>query len=635
MKNLLVSGSCVLCCAIAVPARAAAAEAQELAYAASDVQDLADLTIEQLAQIPVRSASKREEPLAEAPAALYVLTGEAIVSSGVTSLPEALRLAPNLHVQQVNASEYSISARGFNGIQAGNKLLALIDGRSIYTPLASSIFWNLHSPLLEDIDQIEVISGPGGTLYGPNAVNGVVSITSRDAQETIGTLARGTLGALERTAALRHGFAIGGSGAMRIHANWYDREGLPAGTGAEVDDDYRGWHAGFRSDFVTDEDHITVQGGIFDTDADTFEGDGAKGHNLLARWSRTLSPTSSFRLQTYYDWFEREFSLVTDSVQTIDAEAEVNVTSRAHTLVAGAGVRTTRDEFINNLNPFNLSDPSRRLWVYNLFVQDRIALAASLDLIAGIKVERSTYTGWQFLPNLRLAWQPNERNLLWAAVSRAVRTPSRIDRELQALPILAPSPGFDSEKLVAVEAGYRGQPSRDVTLSVSGFVNFYDDLRTTELTNGGLPIRLLNGNQGTTYGIEAWATAQVTPRWRLWLGASTLWKDIETEEDRLDLGPRNSLGNDPSYKLSARSLFELAPTVQLTLHARAVDALERDPEIDSYVEAGGQLAWQATDILELFVAGNNLLHKTHAENNDPSQGQLAKRSVHGGARVRF
>ena len=634
MKNALLLGTGVLCCVFAGPAGAETAD-QDLAYASVDAQDLAGLSIEELAQIPVRSASKREEPLSGAPAAVYVLTGEEIVSSGVTSLPEALRLVPQLQVQQVNASEYAISARGFNGIQASNKLLVLIDGRSVYTPLASGVFWNLHSPLLEDIQQIEVIRGPGGTLYGPNAVNGVVSVITQDAQETIGTLARGTVGARERTAALRHGFAIGGTGAMRVYANWHDREGLPAGTGGEVDDDYRGWQAGFRSDFVTDRDHLTVQGDVFDTNADTFEGDGAKGHNLLARWSRALSPTSSLRFQTYYDWFEREFSLVTDSVQTIDADAQVNVTSGRHAVVAGAGVRTTNDEFINNLNPFNLSDPSRRLWVYNLFAQDRFSLMPELALIAGVKVERSTFTGWQVLPNLRLAWQPNNRTMLWAAVSRAVRTPSRIDRQLQALPLLAPSTGFDSEKLIALEAGYRGQPWRDVTLSVSGFVNFYDDIRTTEFTDGGLPIQLQNGNKGKTYGIEAAATAQVAPWWRLWLGAATLWKDVGPKEGVIDLAPRNSLGVDPSYKVAARSFFDLAPKWQLTLHARAVDGLERDPEIDSYIEAGGQLAFQATDILELFVAGNNLLHKTHAENNDANQGQLAKRSVHAGARVRF
>src|SRR5690348_13653558 len=209
------------------------------ASAATEQPDLSDLSIEQLAQIKVTSASKTEEPLSEAPAALYVVTGQDIQDSGVTSLPEALRLAPNLTVQQIDASQYSIAARGFNGIQAGNKLLVLIDGRSIYTPLADNVIWQLHQPLLEDLQQIEVISGPGGTLYGPNAVNGVVNITTKSALDTIGGLVRGTAGPDERTAAARYGFSLGGSGAMRIYADWDDRDGLPTATAHLIDDHFR------------------------------------------------------------------------------------------------------------------------------------------------------------------------------------------------------------------------------------------------------------------------------------------------------------------------------------------------------------------------------------------------------------
>ena len=291
MGMLFSIGACALASVLAAPAAAQTVAAVEPG------EDLSNLSIEQLAQIHVRSASKREEPLSSAPTALYVITSDEIQGSGASSLPEALRLAPNLQVQQVDASQYSISARGFNGLQAGNKLLALVDGRSIYTPLASSVLWNLHWPLLEDIQQIEVISGPGGTLFGPNAVNGVINVTTRDAQDTIGTLARATAGAGERTAAVRQGFALGSSGAMRVYADWHDMEGLPAGLGGDIADGYRGWQAGFRSDFVTAADHLTVQGDLFHDTSDTGPGDGARGHNLLARWSRTLSPSTSFQLQ--------------------------------------------------------------------------------------------------------------------------------------------------------------------------------------------------------------------------------------------------------------------------------------------------------------------------------------------------
>lgn len=625
MSMKLAVGACAFCSLVLLPTQAVAEDAAE--------QDLSDLSIEQLAQIQVRSASKRQEPLSAAPSALYVITGEDIENAGLTSLPEALRLAPNLQVQQIDAYQYSISARGFNGAQAGNKVLALIDGRTIYTPLASSVFWNQHWPLIEDIQQVEVISGPGGTLYGPNAVNGVINITSKDAQDTIGTLVRGTVGGQERTVALRHGLAVGGSGAIRFYGNWHDADGLPAGVAVDTNDDYRGWQAGFRSDFVTDADHFTLQGDVFRNKGETLAGDGSKGHNVLARWSRTLSPTSSFQLQAYYDKFERQVVLTDDSVATMDAEGQFNATLGRHDLVAGAGVRTTKDEFLNALNFFQLNPTRRRLWVYNAFVQDHFRVTDQVALTAGVKVERSTFTGWQVLPNLRLSWQPNDHNLFWAAISRAVRTPSRIDRQLEATGFLRPATEFRSEKLTAVEAGYRGQPSSSISVSVNGFVNFYDDLRTTEFIDG--LFQLDNGYEGRTYGVEAWGNAQMMPHWRVSLGVSTLWKDIKLKEGHGDLAPRNSLGNDPKWQLTGRSEFDITPRLQLSLDARAVGRIEQDPEIDSYVEAGGQLAFQATQQIELFVSGRNLFHQTHAESNDPGAGQLAKRSFIAGARARF
>jgi iron complex outermembrane receptor protein len=618
------------------PGLPAPALAQDYALNTVQEPDLSALSIEELAQISVRSASKREEPLSGAATALYVITNNDIVTSAATSLPEVLRLAPNLQVQQIDASQYAVTARGFNGPETANKLLVLIDGRTIYTPLQSQVFWNLHSPLLEDIGQIEVISGPGGTLYGPNAVNGVVNITSRDAQDTIGTLLRGTVGAYERSAAIRHGLPIGSSGAARVYGNWHDREDLPDGVGFDGNDAFRGWQAGFRADFGSEAEHITVQGDIFDNEAERVEGDGNRGHNLLARWSRTLTPSSSFQVQAYYDDFEREFILVRDSLETFDLEAQFTATSGSHVLVAGGGVRTTRDEFINNLNQFNLDPASRRLWVYNAFVQDRISLSPELALILGAKLERSSFTGFQFLPNVRIAWQPNEQNLVWGAVSRAVRTPSRIDRQLTALPILTPATGFRSEKLIAFEAGYRGQPLSHTSLSVSLFFNRYDDIRTTELSpGGGLPIRFGNSLQGHTYGIEAWSNTQLASWWRLSLGAATIWKNFDVDEGKVDIAGRAALGDDPTFQLLARTHMEFTPKLQATFGARLVDEIKTAPAIGSYVEADARLAYRVSDVLELYVAGRNLLHRSHDESNDVNQAQLVQRSLFAGTRVRF
>lgn len=601
---------------------------------AEDQPNLSSLSIEQLAQIKVTSASKQAEPLSQAPAALYVITNEDIEDSGVTSLTEALRLAPNLNVQQVDASQYAIAARGFNGLQAGNKLLVLIDGRSIYTPLADNVIWQLHQPLLEDIQQVEVISGPGGTLYGPNAVNGVVNVTTKDAHDTIGTLVRGTAGADERTAAARYGFALG-SGAVRIYADWNDREGLPDRL-QPIDDHFRGWQAGFRSDFGGKGDHFTVQGDLFHATDDTLAGDHVNAHNVLGRWSHALGPAASLQLQSYYDWYSSDVTLVRESLSTIDNEAQLNLTSGAHEFVAGGGVRTTRDLFINNLNAFELNPESRRLWIYNVFAQDRFSIAPDLALIAGVKLEKSSFVGWQLLPNLRLAYQPSPRALLWAAVSRAVRTPSRIDRQLELLPLLAPSTQFRAEKLTALEAGYRGEPASWLTLSVNLFYNFYDNLRTTEFLNGAtIPIELLNGRKGRTYGIEAWGKAQLTPWWRLSLGATTLHKSFHLLDDRVDLQPRNSLGADPHWQVVGSSDMDLTPKLSLTLDVRGMGPVDLPPAVPGYVEAGGKLGYRLTDRIELFLAGRNLLHRTHLENGDLGASQLAKRSIYGGTRLRF
>jgi iron complex outermembrane receptor protein len=593
------------------------------------------LSIEELAQLPVRSASKRDEPLSGAPTSLFVLTGEDVIASGATSLPEALRLAPNLNVQQVDASQYAITARGFNGTETANKLLVLIDGRTIYTPLQSQVFWNLHSPLLEDLHQIEVISGPGGTLYGPNAVNGVINITSRDAHDTLGALVRGTAGAYERTAAARYGLALGGSGALRVYGNYHDREELSPGTALGGDDAFRGWQLGFRGDITSERDHLTIQGDLFRNKAELVKGDGNRGFNLLGRWSRTISPNASVELQAYYDRFSREFILVEDSLETVDVEGQVTLNAGRHNLVAGAGLRTTRDEFINNLNAFQLDPSSKRLWIGNGFVQNRIDIGAGVSIIPGVKIERSTFTGWQALPSLRLAWQADQRHLVWSALSRAVRTPSRIDRSLSNPPILTPASGFESEKLVALEGGYRGQPLANATLSVTAFHNWYDDIRTTELTNGTLPIQLRNGIRGRSWGVEAWGTVQLTEEWRFSLGGTRLWKDFAVKEGRSDLANLAALGDDPKWQIKAGTQIDVLDNVQLSLNGRWVAALDTAPRIPSYVEASGRVAWAVADPLELFVAGRNLLHASHLESNDLNQGQRPQRSIVAGSRLRF
>jgi iron complex outermembrane receptor protein len=602
--------------------------------AVSTDPDLSQLSIEELARLPVRSASKREEPLSTAPTALFVITGDEIAQSPANSLAEVLRLAPNLQVQQIDARSYAISARGFNGYESSNKLLVLMDGRSLYSTLHSGVFWELRQPLLEDIQQIEVISGPGGTLYGPNAVNGVVNITTRDARETIGGLLRASYGTDARTIGARYGFTIGDNAAIRFYGNAFARDGLPDGFGPNVDDSISGYRVGFRSDAGAGRNIFTVQGDYFADETDQLPGDGDRGGNVTARWHRDVDEQSSFELQAYYDYFRRRFLLARDALETLDFEAQYNRSQGAHEIVAGLGVRTTRDEFTNNANVFTLDPPSRRLWILNAFVQDRFALTARLSVIAGVKLERSSFSGAELLPNVRLAWRLAPNNLLWAAVSRAVRTPSRIDRDLVGAPILVRATDFRSEKLVAFEAGYRGQPTATTLLTVSVFYNLYDDIRAAEFIGNPLPARLANNLTGHTYGLEAWGSWQALTWWRLSAGVSLLSKHFHLEPGTTDISGAAALGQDPDYQLLLRSSMNLRSNLVLGAGLRAVGGLET-PATGSYVEADARLGWAVSDQVELFVAGNNLLHRSHVESNDANRAQRAERSAYLGTRLRF
>lgn len=599
-----------------------------------DPQDLSALSIEELARIPVRAASKRSEPLSSVPNAAYVITNDDIVRTASNSLPEVLRQAPNLQVQRVNTTQYAISSRGFGGFEPANKLLVLIDGRSVYSTLHSGVFWELHAPLIEDIAQIEVIGGPGGTLYGPNAVNGVISVVTKDARDTLGGLVSGTAGAREQLLGGRYGVKIGDSAALRVYGNWFAREDSRSGIGPNVDDSIRGWQAGFRADIAGEASHVTVQGDVFDNSTYKVAGEGNRGRNLLARWTRDMSDSSQFQLQGYYDYFQRRDLMTVDVLETFDLESQFNITSGAHNLVIGAGARTTRDRFTNNLNSFQLDPRGKRLWIGNGFVQDRFALSKRLSVTAGLKIEGSSYTGLELLPSLRLAFQPGDNHLLWAAMSRAVRTPSRIDRDLMDPVILARAPDFTSEKLIAFEGGYRGQPGQATALSVSLFYNLYTDLRSAKFIGTPLPLQLANDLRGNVFGIEGQVTQQLLPWWRVTASAMWMRKQFRLRTGQVDLTAGASLGQDPDYQLSLRSQMRLPGGIVFDAGLRAIDGLDT-PRLKGYVEGDARLALTLTDKVEIFIAGENLLHAYHYESNDVQRTQKIGRSVWAGTRLRF
>src|SRR6185312_14920190 len=482
----------------------AAAQSLQLATAQS-LQQLGSLSIEELAAIEITSVSKRAEPLASAASAVYVISADDIRRSGVTSLPEALRLAPNLEVARVDSQDYAISARGMNSVNASNKLLVLIDGRSVYTPFFSSVFWDQQQVTLADIERIEVISGPGGTLWGANAVNGVVNIVTKPASATTGGLVDARLGDFTQRADARYGGRLGGVGDYRVYA-LADREGdTRLADGASADDAWKARQAGFRADLAALAGSVTLQGDVYENLVDT-PGGRRSGGNVLGRWTRRLDNGGDVEVQAYYDQQSRSDVAATgggssDRVRTLDVEAQhAFAIGATHRIVWGLAYRTWDDEFTNTANPFVLVPQAQTLDLASVFAQDTIALPHRVDLTLGAKYEYNSFSGSALMPSARVGWQADDDNFLWAAISRAVRPPSRLERDLTAPGIVDTSPGFGAEKLVAYEAGYRTQLAPTATLSVSLYYNDYDDLRTTSPAPVTvLPVSFGNGLEGHTY----------------------------------------------------------------------------------------------------------------------------------------
>ncbi len=622
-RHALLTGACGLC--LAAPAWGAPGEP-------SQIEALRGYSLEELAQIEVTSVSRHAEPLSEAPAAIYVITGEDIRRSGATSLPEALRLAPNLQVGRDTASQYAVSARGFNSLETANKLLVLIDGRSVYAPLHAGVFWDEEHVLLEDVERIEVISGPGGTLYGANAVNGVINIITKSAEDTQGGAARVTYGPLDKTATVRYGGKLGDTGAFRVYAKGFDYANTYfAASDDDALDDYDGLTGGFRADWEFGTNRLTLQGDIFD---DHIRGGDLSGGNILGRWTRSMWGGTT-TAQAYYDRSKRSDFLLLDEADTADISIQHSrPVGRRHQLVLGGGYRTVSDTF-RAPGPFTLSPESDDQQLANLFIQDEIALTESVSLTLGSKFEHSSYSGFEYLPNIRLAWAPDETALLWAAVSRAVRTPVRLDRDLMAQGIFIGGPEFDSEQLTAYEAGYRGQPTDRTSLSVSVFLNDYDDLRNTALSpGGGFPAQFLNQLEGQTYGVEAWGDFQATDWWRLSIGAAALEKDFELELGATNLADPPSTGNDPSYQIMLRSQMTLGERGSLDARLRHVDDLP-SPAVPAYTELNARLGYYITERIELSIAGVNLLDKSHPETSAVAAPQEIRRGVHIGLRWGF
>jgi iron complex outermembrane receptor protein len=599
---------------------------------------LADLSLAELSQVQVISVSKSPESLRQAAAAIYVISHDEIRRSGATSVSEALRLAPNLQITQYSASRHVAGARGFAGNEElqnfSNKLLILIDGRSVYTPLYSGVYLDVQDVLLADVDRIEVISGPGATLWGANAMNGVINIITRSAALTQGTLLAGGGGNLRRDLMARYGTHLSPGTSLRVYGKAFEVDSLEAPDGTSAQDDWRMVQGGMRLDWVDGAHTVTAQSDLYRAVLNQVPpGDvEAIGGNALARWQYRTA-VSETQLQAYYDYTSRTqpFDGVGFHLRTIDLELQQSRSlGSAQHLVWGLGGRLHRYSITNS--PSLAFDPdAEELSLLNLFVEDTIALTADVDLTLGLKLENDPYDSWEALPDVRLGWQATETAFFWASASRAIRSATPFDvnviETLGTTLFLTGNRDFRPERVNAFEIGYRGQPAASLSLSMSVFYNVYDDLRTIEPAPGGqfLPLRWDNLMQGDTYGLEAWGKWQVLPRWRLSPGIRLLRKDLRFSAGASQLIGLDQSGNDPRSQALLTSSMDIADGFTLDLTLRYVDDLP-DPALDSYYELNASASWQVSRHWQLQVSGTNLLDSQHREYPAPSGG-LIRRGV--------
>ncbi|MEI9903754.1 MAG: TonB-dependent receptor [Asticcacaulis sp.] len=530
---------------------------------------------------------------------------------GATSLPEALRLAPNLEVARINGYSWSVTARGFNSPETANKLLVLIDGRSVYEPIGSGVLWEQVDVNLAEIQRIEVISGPGGTMWGANAVNGVINVITRDASAAQGLHAQATAGVVGRNASVRFGGKLGQNASFEVSASGFDDDRTPAvQAGDTLDDTFSGAQGGVSIDGSLGADSYRLKAGAYrNTITDWGHLD---GYNLLGSWTHTLAGGSTVVAHASASHDDRVNPVLDERRDTVSIDAQQTIASSGrHKFIWGGEYRYWR-QFYDSHVVFRFADPETTISVSSVFAQDEIALRPNLKLTLGLKAENSSYSGFDWLPSARLAWQPDDNNLVWGAVSQAVRTPNRVERELEWPGVLPPSPDFQAEKLTAYEAGWRARPADRLSLSLSAFYNVYDDLRTESYTLSPPLIFLANGAHGTTYGLEAWGKYEVRPGWRINAGFNLLHKHFKLKSGANDLTNLAVAGMDPDYQAQIRSEWTVTDKVGFDLALRRVAKIDNAP-VPAYTEADIHLDWRVSQAVEFSLDGQNLLNPRHLE----------------------
>lgn len=619
--------------------------------AEQDPQSYLDLSLSQLSDIEVTSVSKQAEKASEAAAAIFVITQEDIRRSGATSIPEALRISPGLSVSQAGSHQWAISSRGFNDLFA-NKLLVLLDGRTVYTPQFSGVYWDVQDVLLDDIDRIEIIRGPGATLWGANAFNGVINIITKNAKDTQQDIVSLTAGTHDKfLAGSRFSGKIDEDTYFRVYGKHDNRGELKRLDGTGANDSWRKAQVGFRADHEPDESrHITLQGDIYEGDEDfpavlpsvtapfvTSIQDEMQvaGANILGRWTEQIAEDSEVSLQVYWDYVLRNNIVLDSKINTFDIDAQHAFSwGDRHEIVWGAGYRLISYD-TDGTAYLNYTPSSRYDNLYSLFAQDKIALIEdTLYLTLGSKFEYNNYTGFEHQPNARASWLIDDSQTLWASVSRAVRTPNYTADNVSFAVGTTTVPGFgtaftsltgdetsDSEKLIAYELGYRVEPTEKLSFDIALFYNDYDSLINNRVatpfvqTGFGLPPRLVvplfpsNTGKGQSRGLEFAANWDVNDWWQL-AGSYSLLK--------LDLSGSSlvtAVGKSPEQQANLRSHMLLSDTVELDNALYYVDELQptATTNIDDYIRFDTRIGWKPYESFEVSFVGQNLLDDSHQE----------------------
>jgi len=652
----------------------AAEEPVATTLTATNKVNIMDMDLTELMKIEVTSPSKRPEKLLNVASAIYVVTGEDIRRSGVTSIPEALRLAPGLEVARQDSHTWAISSRGFND-EFANQLLVLVDGRSVYTPLFAGVYWDVQDLTLEDINRIEVIRGPGAALWGANAVNGVINITTKKAKDTQGLLITAGGGNEERGfATIRYGDKIGEHAFFRVYGKYLNRDDSVLPDGSSANDSWSMWRGGFRADWEpTDKNLLTLQGDIYKGDLNqsvtvpSFTSPSLSevlrdkvnvaGGNLLGRWNHQFSENSELAFKVYYDRTERDRVVFNERRDTFDLDLQhrFQLGSR-HDIVVGLGYNITADALDNTFTV--MFDPRHRTAsLYSGFVQDEIEIIRDrLRLTLGTKVEHNDYTGWEVQPNARLSLTITKRQTAWFAASRAISTPSRAEDDIRINQQVFPGPALlsqfgsrdmDSKELIAFELGYRIQPHDRVILDLATFYNIYDRQRSLEPgtpfpeaspppAHLVVPYTINNLIEGEVYGAELASSFQPTDWWRLRVNYSAWSIQLHKKKGSQDPLLEGAEDDSPNHQVGVRSLMDLPHHLELDLGFRYVDALQ-NRKVPSYTAFDARLGWRPTRNWEFSIVGQSLFntHKEFAPSYIQTQVTEVEMSVYGKVTFRF